>query len=139
MQWYRLLMSGSHSQTTMVTANSSAGSASGRQTPVSLTTVNSSFHFKVTKVCGVCLKSGSLTENAEGLSKCTSGHLWNLNAVFLILPSKKVVKELPKRIPLHGHFRICNFVNDCHSGNSCQFAHSSEEIKLWIWMVENKG
>lgn len=129
----------SHSQTTMVIGNSSAGSASGRVTPVSLTAVNSSFPFKVIKVCSVCLKSGSLTENAKRLSKCTSGHSWNLNAVFLILPSKKVVKELPRHIPFNNNFRICNYVTDCHSGNSCQFAHSSEEIKLWIWMLENKG
>jgi len=95
--------------------------------------------YKLAKACDLCFKKGRLDINQTNRERCSAGHVWNLNIIYVILPLKKVVKRLPFHIPWNNNFTICNFANNCYQGNACQFAHSDEEIRLWKWMVTNKG
>jgi len=102
----------------------------------------------VVAVCSLCFLKGVLSRQGTGKAseRCsTSGvtHQWDMNKIFVLLPCKKRVNQLPKRIPTNSNFAMCKHMvlkRHCDLVNGgCQFAHSQEEIDLWKWMVNKNG
>jgi hypothetical protein len=102
----------------------------------------------VIAACNLCLHRGNVSKQGtgKGSDRCSataSPHVWEANKVYVLMPSRKRVNQLPKRIPMNNNFALCRHMltkRDCSMINGgCQFAHSEEEIELWKWMVTNKG
>jgi hypothetical protein len=102
----------------------------------------------VVVACSICLQRGTINKQGTGKAsdRCNvSGvsHPWEANKAYVLMPSRKRVNQLPKRIPMNSNFALCRHMlskRDCNWVNGgCQFAHSQEEIDLWKWMVVNNG
>ena len=100
--------------------------------------------FVLVEVCETCWKfHGVITEkNGKHHGAQEWKHDWKKFATFLLLPSRKTVGPVPKNhkfvLCYHaGKKRGCTY--RYHSGRQCKFAHSSEEIKVWKWMLNNDG
>ena len=102
----------------------------------------------VVAVCSSCLQKGNICRQGAGKKSemCNSSgvsHSWLGNKVFVLMPSRKRIKQLPNRIPMNCNFALCKHMQDKRKcdwiSGGCQFAHSEEEIELWKWMVANKG
>lgn len=100
------------------------------------------------KVCGLCFKNGSMKYQDGNKDQCNNrnkAHLmWSKNCIYINMAQKKEIRPLPNKIPANLNFVICQHIRekkrcDYNLGGPCQFAHSQEEIKIWQWMVSNKG
>ena len=104
--------------------------------------------FVLIEVCETCWKFyGVVTEkNGKHCGSQNWKHDWKKFATFLLLPSRKTVGPVPRRAVENHNFVMCYHARKkrgCtyryHSGRQCRFAHSSEEIDVWKWMLNNNG
>ncbi|CAH1794927.1 unnamed protein product, partial [Owenia fusiformis] len=103
--------------------------------------------YRLQYVCQLCWKNGKTSEkNPKVDDRCTgpgNGHIWSQNKACLLLPERKVIRELPYRIPKDCNFAMCTHIinkRECFYvvGKQCQYAHCREEMDVWTWMVKNK-
>ncbi|XP_048248196.1 helicase with zinc finger domain 2-like isoform X1 [Haliotis rufescens] len=99
--------------------------------------------YNVQIICGTCWKKGARNPQDGTKDRCSKGHnLWHQIRIFLVLPSLKEIRALPRKIPTNFHFIICKYVKekkcDYNLGGPCQFAHGEEELEIWRWMCKNK-
>jgi hypothetical protein len=91
-------------------------------------------------VCETCWKRGQRTQQQAGKDRCQKGHgNWSCNIVYLLSPSLKELRPLPRKIPSGLNFIVCQYVKDgkkCgFTGRGpCQFAHCTEEMEAWKFM-----
>jgi len=107
-------------------------------------TVDSTCPFVLVEVCETCWKfHGVVTEkNGKHCGSQNWKHDWKKFSTFLLLPSRKTVGPVPKNHKFvmcrhAGKKRGCTY--RYHSGRLCKFAHSSDEIEVWKWMLDNDG
>lgn len=97
----------------------------------------------VLEVCETCWKRGQRTQQEPGKDRCQKGHgNWSCNIVYLLSPSLKELRPLPKKIPSGLNFILCQHIRDgkkcAYIGRGpCQFAHCAEEIDAWKFMCAN--
>jgi len=112
--------------------------------------VDSTCPFVLIKVCETCWRfHGVITEeNGKHYGSQNWKHDWKKFATFLLLPSRKTVGPIPRRGAETHKFAMCYHAGKktgCtyryHSGRGrqCRFAHSSDEIEVWKWMLNNGG
>ena len=95
------------------------------------------------EVCETCWKRGQLTLQSPGKDRCLKNHAnWSCNIVYLLSPSKKELRPLPKKIPKGLNFCICKYIQEnkkcAYTGTGpCQYAHSNEELEAWRYMCMN--
>jgi len=111
---------------------------------ISQLSVDSTSPFILIEICETCWRfHGVVTEkNGKHHGSQRWKHDWKKFSVFLLLPSRKTVGPVPK----NHNFVMCRHAGKrrgCtyryHSGRQCKFAHSSEEIEVWKWMLNNDG
>ncbi|KAK3091336.1 hypothetical protein FSP39_019040 [Pinctada imbricata] len=96
--------------------------------------------FNIQEVCQTCWKNGKKSTQDGERDRCTKNHSnWAHNRVYLLIPSNKELRPLPRKIPKGFAFIICKFVRErgkCGytGGGQCQFAHGQEELEAWQWM-----
>jgi len=104
--------------------------------------------FALVEVCETCWKfHGAITEkNGKHYGSQNWKHDWKKFSTYLLLPSRKTVGPVPKKVAENHKFVMCRHAGKkrgCtyryHSGRHCRFAHSSEEIEVWKWMLNNDG
>ena len=122
----------------------------GVQVCMSRDTDNAASPFVLAEVCETCWKFHGVITEKNG-KHCVSQnrdwkHDWKKFSTFLLLPSRKTVGPIPKQVAQNHKFVMCRHVGQkrgCtyryHSGRQCRFAHSSDEIEVWKWMLNNDG
>ncbi|XP_041364211.1 zinc finger CCCH domain-containing protein 7B-like [Gigantopelta aegis] len=99
--------------------------------------------YNVQVLCGTCWKNGTRSKQDGSQDKCIKGHNdWHHVKIFMLMPDKKEIRPLPRRIPARLNFLMCSdFLanRECNHylGGPCQFAHSEEEKDVWVWMCRN--
>ncbi|XP_052765877.1 helicase with zinc finger domain 2-like isoform X2 [Mya arenaria] len=97
----------------------------------------------VTEVCETCWKRGQKTLQTPGKDRCQKNHAnWSCNVVYLLSPSLKELRPLPKKIPKGLNFLICKYIQEgkkCgYTGTGpCQYAHCNDELEAWKYMCIN--
>ncbi|XP_041364209.1 zinc finger CCCH domain-containing protein 7B-like [Gigantopelta aegis] len=101
--------------------------------------------YNVQVLCGTCWEIKTISKQDGSQDKCIKGHNdWHYVKIFMLMPDKKEIRPLPRRIPARLNIVICrDFLANrrCryHLGSYCQFAHSEEEKDVWVWMCENNS
>lgn len=96
--------------------------------------------FSITRACSICIHVGHLSGKLG--DRCSRAHLWDINKIYVILPSKKEVRGIPQQIPRRRRtkFYLCKMAKrDCRYGSQCVRAHNDQELQLWNWMAANNG
>ena len=99
--------------------------------------------YQVIQFCSLCHKDGGQGQKSVTAGdRCQSGrHQFELNKMFLILPSKKRLDKMPYSSLSRSGGKMCSYVErlgKC-TGASCTFAHSKEELEIWAWMKKHGG
>ncbi|XP_002126658.3 zinc finger CCCH domain-containing protein 7A isoform X2 [Ciona intestinalis] len=106
-----------------------------------------SFRWKVKFICSLCHKNGQVNEATKDMKYCTARaqHSWTTNKkVALVHTAKRWVqiRDLPylknKNLPVR--FELCeNFRRQkrCAFSGKCNFAHSQEEMDIWMYLRDN--
>lgn len=98
---------------------------------------------EVVEVCQTCWKRGQKSFQQPGKDKCQRDHSnWSCNIVFLLKPSLKELRPLPRTIPRGLNFIICKYISEgkkcAYTGTGpCQYAHSQDELEAWKYMCLN--
>jgi len=104
--------------------------------------------FVVIEVCETCWRfHGVITEeNGKHSGSQSWKHNWKNFSTFLLLPSRQTVSNVPQQVAEKHEFVMCYHAHKkrgCtyryHTGRQCKFAHSSDEIEVWKWMLNNDG
>ncbi len=104
--------------------------------------------YHIYEVCELCWKQGNKCgQDKKRDDRCVAkgmGHRWSQNKICILHPSSKIIRPLPRRLPMNCGFIICKYVQSkkkCEytGGGHCQFAHHDQEKEVWTWMVKNKG
>jgi len=115
---------------------------------ISQPSADSASPFALIEVCETCWKfHGAITkENGKHHGSQTWKHDWKKFTTFLLLPWRKTVGPIPKQAAKNHNFVMCHHARKkrgCtyryHSGRQCKFAHSSQEVDVWKWMLNNNG
>ncbi|XP_022318175.2 3'-5' exoribonuclease HELZ2-like isoform X3 [Crassostrea virginica] len=94
----------------------------------------------VQELCLTCWKNGKKSPQDGTKDRCIKIHSnWKMNRVYLVSPSNKEIRSLPRKIPTGFRFILCSYIEKrgkCGytGGGPCQFAHSQEELEIWQWM-----
>ena len=96
--------------------------------------------FIVQELCLTCWKKGKKSPQDGTKDRCVKIHPnWKMNRVYVVSPSNKEIRSLPRKIPTGFRFTLCRHIEKrgkCgYTGEGpCQFAHSREELEIWQWM-----
>nr|XP_022313830.1 zinc finger CCCH domain-containing protein 7A-like isoform X2 [Crassostrea virginica] len=94
----------------------------------------------VQELCLTCWKNGKKSPQDGTKDRCVKIHPnWKINRVYVVSPSNKEIRSLPRKIPKGFRFTLCNLIEKrgkCRftGGGPCQFAHSQDELEIWQWM-----
>ena len=95
----------------------------------------------IVEVCQTCWKNGQKTLQDRDKDRCLKHHAnWSHNRTFLISPSYRELRPLPRKIPSGLNFIECKNIREkgkCGYTGICQFAHCTEELEAWKWMCMN--
>ncbi|CAK8695466.1 unnamed protein product [Clavelina lepadiformis] len=108
----------------------------------------SEFRWKAKFICSLCHKNGQINEATKDMKYCTARaqHSWTTNKkVMLVFTARKAwaqVRDLPylKNKNLPARFELCeNYRRNkkCTFSGKCNFAHSQEEMDIWMYLREN--
>lgn len=99
----------------------------------------------IQELCLTCWKNGKKSFQDGTKDRCVKIHSnWKMNRVYLVSPSNKEIRALPRKIPTGFRFILCSYIEKrgkClyTGGGPCQFAHSQEELEIWQWMCVHEG
>jgi len=100
---------------------------------------------EVVEVCQTCWKNGQKTTQQPGKDRCQREHAnWSCNIVFLLKPSMKELRALPRTIPRGRNFLICKYISEGKKcgyvgAGPCQYAHSQDELEAWKYMCQHSS
>jgi hypothetical protein len=99
----------------------------------------------IQELCLTCWKNGKKSVQDGTKDRCVKNHSnWKTNQVYLVSPSNKEIRVLPRKIPSGFRFILCSYIEKrgkCGytGGGPCQFAHTQEELEIWQWMCAHDG
>nr|CAB3267881.1 uncharacterized protein zf(c3h/c2h2)-1 [Phallusia mammillata] len=107
------------------------------------------FRWKAKFICSLCHKNGQISEATKDMKYCTARaqHSWHMNKKVMLVHTTKrswaQVRDLPylknKNLPVR--FELCeNFRRSkkCSFSSKCNFAHSQEEMDMWMYLRDNQ-
>nr|XP_039256845.1 uncharacterized protein LOC120333481 isoform X1 [Styela clava] len=107
------------------------------------------FRWKVKFICSLCYKNGQISEATKDRKYCTARaqHSWATNKKTVLVQTIRKdwtqIRDLPylKNKGLPARFELCENIRrqkKCPFSNKCNFAHSQEELDIWIYLRDNQ-